>query len=207
MATIATIPIPIWHRLRERGARAPRASVHELTGCDRADVFARVCRIPDRPHFSRVRLRGVRLRPIRDAEVFASSPGPVDFDNGPLNDRRTACCPWAAPSTSRYRTLGATVVRSGQRQVVDRKTGSTRRSTCSSTDSFGDGRAELNVDFCAAIPMLTITGSFGVPVEQALDIRDALSQEPQKVVDIISADRGRARRTAARRPRQRARAG
>ena len=26
-----------------------------------------------------------------------------------------------------------------------------------------DGRAELNVDFCAAIPVLTITGSFGVP--------------------------------------------
>ena len=31
-------------------------------------------------------------------------------------------------------------------------------------DSFADdGRAELNVDFCAAIPVLTITGSFGVP--------------------------------------------
>ena len=31
-------------------------------------------------------------------------------------------------------------------------------------DSFvDDGRAELNVDFCAAIPVLTITGSFGIP--------------------------------------------
>ena len=39
-----------------------------------------------------------------------------------------------------------------------------------------DGRAELNVDFFAAIPVLTITGSFGVPVEQALDIRQALGQ-------------------------------
>ena len=48
-----------------------------------------------------------------------------------------------------------------------------------------DGRAELNVDFCAAIPMLTITGSFGVPVEQALDIREALGHDPQKVVDMI----------------------
>ena len=44
-------------------------------------------------------------------------------------------------------------------------------------DGFAhDGRAELNVDFCAAIPVLTITGSFGVPVEQALDIRQALSE-------------------------------
>ena len=42
-------------------------------------------------------------------------------------------------------------------------------------DAFvDDGRAELNVDFCAAIPVLTITGSFGVPVDQALDIRESI---------------------------------
>jgi cytochrome P450 len=53
-------------------------------------------------------------------------------------------------------------------------------------DSFADdGRAELNVDFCAAIPVLTITGSFGVPVEQALDIRAAL-QTPHEVIKIIA---------------------
>jgi cytochrome P450 len=46
------------------------------------------------------------------------------------------------------------------------------------------GRAELNVDFCAAIPVLTITGSFGVPVEQALDIREALHQ-PAQLVEMI----------------------
>ena len=48
-----------------------------------------------------------------------------------------------------------------------------------------DGRAELNVDFCAAIPVLTITGSFGVPVEQALDIRAAL-RNPADVVAMIA---------------------
>jgi cytochrome P450 len=42
-------------------------------------------------------------------------------------------------------------------------------------DGFaGDGSAELNVDFCAAIPVLTITGSFGVPSDQALAVRAAL---------------------------------
>jgi cytochrome P450 len=42
-------------------------------------------------------------------------------------------------------------------------------------DGFADeGRAELNVDFCAAIPVLTITGSFGVPIDQALAVRAAL---------------------------------
>jgi len=47
------------------------------------------------------------------------------------------------------------------------------------------GRAELNVEFCAAIPVLTITGSFGVPVERALDIRAALFR-PQEMVSLIA---------------------
>jgi cytochrome P450 len=52
-------------------------------------------------------------------------------------------------------------------------------------DQFeGEGRAELNVDFCAAIPVLTITGSFGVPVEQALDIREAL-HNPLDLAEMI----------------------
>jgi cytochrome P450 len=49
----------------------------------------------------------------------------------------------------------------------------------------GDGRAELNVDFCAAIPVLTITGSFGVPVDRALDIRGALN-DPAAIVEAIA---------------------
>ena len=48
----------------------------------------------------------------------------------------------------------------------------------------GVGRAELNVDFAAAIPVLTITGSFGVPVEQALIIRQSLSQ-PMEIVAML----------------------
>jgi cytochrome P450 len=33
---------------------------------------------------------------------------------------------------------------------------------------------DLNVEFCAPIPLLTITGSFGITVEEALDIRAAV---------------------------------
>ena len=34
-------------------------------------------------------------------------------------------------------------------------------------DSFeANGRADLNVEFCAAIPLLTICGSFGIPVRR-----------------------------------------
>jgi len=39
-----------------------------------------------------------------------------------------------------------------------------------------NGRADLNVEFCAAIPLLTICGSFGVSVEQALDIRAVVAR-------------------------------
>jgi cytochrome P450 len=53
-------------------------------------------------------------------------------------------------------------------------------------DNFvDDGRAELNVDFAAAIPVLTITGSFGVAVEQALVIRQSISN-PAKIVEILT---------------------
>jgi cytochrome P450 len=53
-------------------------------------------------------------------------------------------------------------------------------------DAFAhDGRAELNVDFCAAIPILTITASFGIPVDQALDVRAALGR-PDEVVAMIA---------------------
>jgi cytochrome P450 len=47
-----------------------------------------------------------------------------------------------------------------------------------------DGRAELNVDFCASIPVLTITSSFGIPFEQALDVRAAFG-DPMKVVEML----------------------
>ena len=53
-------------------------------------------------------------------------------------------------------------------------------------DSFEThGRAELNVEFCAAIPVLTITGSFGLPVDQALDVRESLSQ-PERIIEMLA---------------------
>ena len=54
-----------------------------------------------------------------------------------------------------------------------------------STVSQGEGQAELNVDFCAAIPVLTITGSFGVPVEEALEVRASLT-DPMAVVERLA---------------------
>ena len=61
----------------------------------------------------------------------------------------------------------------------------------------GEGRAELNVDFCAAIPVLTITGSFGVPVEEALEVRASLDG-PDGRRPTAGSDRGRSTREAGR---------
>ena len=49
-------------------------------------------------------------------------------------------------------------------------------------DSFeGNGRADLNVEFCAAIPLLTICGSFGISADDALDVRAALHESAQGI--------------------------
>ncbi|HEU5032020.1 MAG TPA: cytochrome P450 [Spirillospora sp.] len=40
----------------------------------------------------------------------------------------------------------------------------------------GRGRAELNLDFCALLPLLTITGSFGVRMAESLRLREAIEQ-------------------------------
>ena len=73
----------------------------------------------------------------------------------------------------RYRVARAAVVRAVQGAVVDHELD--RETVDALIDSIVDeGRAELNVDFCASIPVLTITGSFGVPVAEALDIRESL---------------------------------
>src|SRR5215469_9821924 len=48
-----------------------------------------------------------------------------------------------------------------------------------------NGRAELNTELCAAIPVLTITSSFGIPPEQALDLRAAMNR-PAEVIAMVA---------------------
>ena len=108
-----------------------------------------------------------------------------------------------APSLPRARPA---VVRPGQGPVVDPQLDRRRPSTRLIDGFVDDGRAELNVDFCAAIPVLTITGSFGVPVEQALDIRAAV-RNPDQVIEMIEPIVAARREDARGRPHQRAGAG
>ena len=174
-------PYPIWHRLRAQAPVHP-GTVHELTGYEQPAVFAGLP-YPDRPHFSTFSYAACDAA-LRDEEVFASSPEPVDLVNGALAPMNSILS-MGGTEHRRYRGLV-------QPSFVPAKAEWWFRNWIDQSvqlliDGFAaDGRAELNVDFCAAIPVLTITGSFGVPVEQALDIRASLGQ-PDRIVEILEA--------------------
>lgn len=173
-------PYPVWRELRER-AVVHEGTVHALTGYS-GDAFFQGLPEPDRPHFSTFSFAACD-EAFRNEELFSSAPpdakdaeGGIGFESSMLT-----------MGGNRHRRYRALV----QPSFVPAKAkwwGSKWIDETVSVliDSFVDeGRAELNVDFCASIPVLTITSSFGVPVEQALDLREVLNQ-PAKVVEIIA---------------------
>ncbi len=163
-------PYPGWHRLRETGPVHP-GIVHELTGFEGHAVFQGLP-YPDRPHFSAFSF-AVCDQIFRDDKLFPSSPVEVIGDEG--GGINSSMLHMNGPRHRRYRSLV-------QPSFVPRKAEWWIQRWISVTanaliDGFeGDGRAELNVDFDAAIPMLTITGSFGVAIEDALDIRASFAR-------------------------------
>jgi cytochrome P450 len=171
-------PYPAWHALRER-APVHEGIVHELAGYDGPASFQGLP-YPDRPHFSAFSYAACDAA-FRNDEVFASSPEPVD-PQGPAGTSNSMLT-MGGTQHRRYRALV-------QPSFVPARAQWWIRNWIEHTvrllvDGFADdGRAELNVDFCAAIPVLTITGSFGVPVEQALDIREAL-RRPDDLIAMI----------------------
>jgi len=173
-------PYPAWHQLRDAAPVQP-GIVHELTGFEGPASFHGLP-YPDRPHFSAFSFAACDGA-YRDDELFASSAEAVDIENGEPAVQNSMLSMGGAQHR-RYRSLV-------QPSFVPAKAQWWIRNWIDETvgvliDGFVDeGRAELNVDFCAAIPVLTITGSFGVPVEQALDIRAALNR-PDEVVRILA---------------------
>jgi cytochrome P450 len=169
---------PRWHELRETGP-VHEGTVHELTGVDEPYMFHG---LPEegRPHFSAFSY-AVCDEAYRNPDVFASSPGA-----GPAGQvsHENSMLMMGGAQHRRYRALV-------QPSFVPARAVWWNKNWIEGTvdgliDSFAhDGRAELNVDFCAAIPVLTITSSFGIPVEQALDVRAAM-RDPMKVVEILT---------------------
>jgi cytochrome P450 len=172
-------PYPTWRDLRERGP-VHAGTVHELSGLDRPALFHGLP-YPELPHYSAFSYEACDGA-YRDAKVFASSPVAAEIDKREVSALNSMLSMDGAHHR-RYRSLV-------QPSFVPAKAQWWIRNWIEQTvhlliDHFeGAGRAELNVDFCAAIPVLTITGSFGVPVEQALDIREAL-HNPLDLVEMI----------------------
>jgi cytochrome P450 len=174
-------PYPAWHRLREEGP-VHEGTVHELTGVTDALLFHGLP-YPDRPHFSVFSFEACNAA-YRNPELFASSAEAVDLASGELGVTNSMLSMGGAQHR-RYRGLvQPSFLPANARWWIRNWIDETVRLLI---DGFVDtGRAELNVDFAAAIPLLTITGSFGVPVEQALDIRADLKANPAAVIEKIA---------------------
>lgn len=171
-------PHPRWHELRESGPVHP-GTVHELTGYPGDATFHGLPE-PDRPHFSVFGFAACDAA-YRDEETFASSPDAADKDDIGV---QSSMLMMNGAEHRRYRGLV-------QPSFVPAKAQWWIRNWIEQTvhalidNMAAEGHAELNVDFCAAIPVLTITGSFGIPVEQALEVRSAVA-EPMKLVNLVA---------------------
>ena len=169
---------PRWHELRESGP-VHEGTVHELCGIDQPYMFHGLPEA-DRPHYSTFSYATCD-EAYRNPDVFASSPGA-----GPKGEvsHENSLLMMGGAQHRRYRALVQPSFQPAK--AVWWNTNWIEGTVHGLIDSFvGDGRAELNVDFCAAIPVLTITGSFGIPVEQALEVRAAM-RDPMKVVEILT---------------------
>jgi len=172
-------PYPRWHDLRMQGAVHPGV-LHELSGLERAALFHGLP-YPDRPHFSVFSYEACDSA-YRDDAVFASSPQAVEIEKDAVSALNSMLS-MDGGQHRRYRSLVQPSFVPAKAQWWIRNW--IERTVHLLIDQFESaGRAELNVDFCAAIPVLTITGSFGVPVERALDIREALHR-PLDLVEMI----------------------
>ncbi|ONH25082.1 cytochrome P450 [Pseudofrankia asymbiotica] len=183
-------PYPDFHRLRETGPVHPGV-LGPLVGYH-GEGFFQGLPFPELPHFS-VFDYATCQDVLRDGHTFVSrptAPGPE------LDMADSVMLYFDGDRHRRYRALvqGSFVPKRGawwtERWI--------RTTVHALIDTFqGNGRADLNVEFCAAIPLLTICGSFGVGVEDALRIREAATSAGRDravlaeiLLPIISARRG-----------------
>jgi cytochrome P450 len=176
-------PYPSWARLRESGP-VHEGTVHGLTDGFEGNAIFHGLSEPNDHHFSTFSYASVDAV-YRDDVTFASSPDAAGPDLGKVTVTNSMLTMGGARHR-RYRTLV-------QPSFVPAKAKWWIANWIEETvDALVDniveqaGRAELNVDFCAAIPVLTITGSFGIPVDQALKIREGLFSNPNAVAEAVA---------------------
>jgi cytochrome P450 len=168
-------PYPQWQELRESGP-VHSGSVHELLGIDEELTFHG---LPSPgQHFSVFGFEACDAA-YRNDRIFSSTPVGLGDGIGIYQSMLTM----DGALHRRYRSLvQPSFVPAKMRWWIENWIAET---VTALIDGFiDDGRAELNVDFCATIPVLTISGSFGVPVEQALDLRKNV-QNPKFLMEIL----------------------
>ena len=161
-------PYPGWHELRERGP-VVEGTAGRLIGFEGPETFFALPE-PDRRHFVAFDFKSCDTI-VRNPTVFKMSPPDPDPEMmGALN---TSMLLMDGQKHRRYRAL---VQPSFGPDKMDWWTEKWVQPTVDALiDSFeANGRADLNVEFCAAIPVVTICGSFGFSHEHSLDIREAL---------------------------------
>lgn len=166
-------PHPAFHRLRETGP-LHEGIVGPLIGFHGEAMFQGLP-YPERPHFS-VFDYATCDAVLHDNENFGSSATPGESTS--ITDANILYMDGA--KHRRYRGLvQPSFLPKRARWWTERWIQATVQGLI---DSFAaNGRADLNVEFCAAIPLLTICGSFGVTVPQALDIRAAVTSDSRGV--------------------------
>ncbi|MBM3660416.1 MAG: cytochrome P450 [Actinobacteria bacterium] len=175
-------PYPRWHELRETGP-VHEGMVHELTGFD-GPAYWHGLPEEGRRHFSCFSFDTCD-EAQRTPEVFASSPETVEGREIDISQISVfnSMLAMDGPRHRRYRSLvqPSFVPPRAQWWITSWIDGTVH----GLIDAFvADGRAELNIDFCAAIPLLTITSSFGIPVDQALEVRSQFSN-PDRMIEIL----------------------
>jgi cytochrome P450 len=163
-------PYPTFHRLRETGPVHP-GTPHEELGWT-GDVFFQGLPYPGRPHFTAYDYATCSAV-LRDGQRFVTNQPPLPGEP-PLPD--AAILYMDGKRHHNYRTLvQPSFVPARAMWWLQNWIGDTVHRLI---DTFEhDGAADLNVEFCAPIPLLTITGSFGITVEEALDVRAAVTSD------------------------------
>lgn len=165
-------PYPTFHRLRETGP-VHRGVPHEELGWT-GDVYFQGLPYPGRPHFTAYDFSSCAIV-LKDDQRFVTNQ-PPQAGEPPLPDAailfmdgkrhrsyRTLVQPSFVPARAVWwleNWISDTVHR-----LID-------------TLEHGDS-ADLNVEFCAPIPLLTIAGSFGITIAEALDVRAAVTSDGQ----------------------------
>jgi cytochrome P450 len=142
-------PYPTFHRLRETGA-VHLGTVHEMLEWEGEAIFQGLPQA-DRPHYTAFSYEACE-RAFRDNETFASSPSALDLSGVSIDNSMLAM---GGSEHRRYRSLvQPSFVPSKAKWWIENWIENTVSGLIDQLE--GESHAELNVDFCAAIPVLTI---------------------------------------------------